>query len=83
MGCTLFYIITGWSLQAVQFILLRLYKHTHNFLLTLISMGGRRNHHPLSENRNISGTEHPIDLRPVCELESVRCRPVEKKQRVN
>ena len=36
-----YYTITGWSLQAMQFISFLLYKHTtHDFLLTLISMGG-------------------------------------------
>ena len=35
-----------------------------------------RNHHPLSENRDFNGTEHPLDLRPVCKLELVHCGPV-------
>ena len=28
----------------------------------------------------ISKTEYPVDLRPVCKLEFIRCGPVEKKQ---
>ena len=32
------------------------------------------------ENRDFSGTEHPLDLRPVCKFEFVRCGPLEKKQ---
>ena len=48
-------------------------------LLTLVNaVGGGRNHHPLSENRDFSTTEHPIDLRPVCKFKFVRCGPVEK-----
>ena len=39
-----------------------------------------RKHHPLSENRDFSTTEHPIDLRPVCKFKLVRCGPVEKTQ---
>ena len=34
---------------------------------------------PLSENPDFSGTEPPLDLRPVFKLEFVRCGPVEKK----
>ena len=34
--------------------------------------------HPLSENRDFSGTEHLLDLRPVCKFKFVRCGPVEK-----
>ena len=41
--------------------------------------GGGRNYHPLSENRDFSGTEPPLDLRPVCKLKFVRCGPGEKK----
>ena len=41
---------------------------------------GGRNYHPLSENRDFSGTEPPLDLRPVCKLKFVRCGPGEKKQ---
>ena len=37
-----------------------------------------RKHYPLSENRDLSTTEHPIDLRPVCKFKFVRCGPVEK-----
>ena len=33
----------------------------------------------LSENHDFSTTEHPVDPRPVCKLEFVRCGPVEKK----
>ena len=40
--------------------------------------GGGRNYHPLSENRDFSATEHPLDLRPVCKLKFVRCGPGEK-----
>ena len=42
--------------------------------------GGGRNYHPLSENRNFSATEPPLDLRPVCKLKFVRCGPGEKNQ---
>ena len=48
-------------------------------LLTLINAGGSIIT-PLSENRDFSGTEHPIDLRPVCKFEFVRCGPVETNQ---
>ena len=41
--------------------------------------GRGRNYHPLSENRDSSGTEPPLDLRPVCRLKFVRCGPGEKK----
>ena len=34
---------------------------------------------PLSENRDISGTEPLLDLGPVCNFKFVRCGPVEKK----
>ena len=40
---------------------------------------GGHNHHPLSENQDFSITEPPLDLRPVCKFEFVRCGPVEKK----
>ena len=36
--------------------------------------------HLLLENRDISTTKHPVNLRPVCKLEFVHCGPVEKKQ---
>ena len=29
---------------------------------------GGRNYHPLSENRDFSGTEPPLDLKPVCKF---------------
>ena len=48
--------------------------------LTLINAGGGRNHPPLSENRDFSGTEHPSDLSPVCKFEFVRCGPLETNQ---
>ena len=38
------------------------------------------NHHPLSENRDFSTTEHLVDLRPACKLEFVRTGPVEEKK---
>ena len=41
---------------------------------------GGRYYHPLSENLNFSGTEPPLELKPVCNLEFVRCGLVEKKQ---
>ena len=41
--------------------------------------GGGRNYHPLSENRDFSGTEPLLDLRPVRKFKFVRCGPVEKK----
>ena len=34
----------------------------------------------LSENRDFSGTEPPLDLRPVCKFKFVHCGPVEKNQ---
>ena len=37
--------------------------------------------YPLSENRDFSGTEPPLDLRPVCKFKFVRCSPGEKTQR--
>ena len=40
--------------------------------------GGGRNHHPLSETRDCSGTEHPLDLRPVCKFKFVRCLETHK-----
>ena len=40
-----------------------------------------RNYHSLSENHNFSGTEPPLELKPVCNLEFVRCGLVEKKLR--
>ena len=36
-------------------------------------------YHPLSKNRDFSGTEPPLDLRPVCKLKFDRCGPEEKK----
>ena len=36
--------------------------------------------HKREENRDFSTTEYPVDLRPVCKFEFVRCGPVEKKQ---
>ena len=47
-------------------------------VLTLIIQGGERNYHPLSENRDFSGTEPTLDLRPVCKFKFVRCGPGEK-----
>ena len=41
---------------------------------------GERNYHPLSENRNLSGTKNPLDLRLGWKLAFARCGPVEKKQ---
>ena len=37
-----------------------------------------RNYHPLLENLDFSGTEAPLDLRPVCKFKFVRCGPGEK-----
>ena len=37
-------------------------------------------YHPLSENHDFSGTEPPLDLRPVCKLNFVRCGPGEKNR---
>ena len=42
--------------------------------------GGRCNHHPQLANRDYSGTEHLLDLRPVCKLEFVHFCPIEKTQ---
>ena len=33
---------------------------------------------PLSENRDLSGTEPPLDLRPVCKFKFVNFGPEEK-----
>ena len=52
-------------------------KNDNYGFLTLVNAEGGRKHHPLSENRNFSTTEHPIDLRPVCKFKFVRCGPVE------
>ena len=49
--------------------------------LTLIVPGGGGDHHPLLENSNFSGTEPPLDLKPVCIFKFVHCGPVEKKSR--
>ena len=35
----------------------------------------------LSKSCDFSGTEHPLDLRPVCKLKFVCCSPGEKKTR--
>ena len=40
-------------------------------------MGG--DHAPLSENRDFSGTEHPVELKPVFGFEFVHFGPLEKK----
>ena len=48
--------------------------------LTVVIPGVGRNYYPLSENRDFSGTESPLHLRPVCKFKFVRCGPVEKKQ---
>ena len=47
---------------------------------TLTGGGEGHNHHPLSENHNFSRTKPPLDLKPVCKFEFVRCGPVEKTQ---
>ena len=39
-----------------------------------------RNYHPLLENLDFSGTEPPLDLRPVCKFKFVRCGPGEENQ---
>ena len=49
-------------------------------VLTLLVMGGGPFQSPLSENRDFSGTEPPLDLRPVCKLKFVHCGPGEKNQ---
>ena len=59
---------------------LGLKKYNEQAGLEVLHSGGGRNYHPLSENRDFSGTETPLDLRPVCKLNFVRCGPVEKKQ---
>ena len=41
---------------------------------------GGPNGPPLSENRDFSGTEPPLDLRPVCKFMFVCCGQVEKNQ---
>ena len=48
--------------------------------LTLVIPGRGRNYYSLSENRDFSGTEPPLDLRPVCKFKFVHCGPVEKNQ---
>ena len=48
--------------------------------LTLSGMGGGRPFRPpLSDNRDFSGNEPPLDLRPVCKFEFVDFDPVENK----
>ena len=47
--------------------------HFTLLMLTLLNAGGGRNHHPLSEIRDCSGTECPIDLKPGCKFKFVRC----------
>ena len=42
-------------------------------LITAGGWGGGGNHHPLSEIRDCSGTECPIDLKPGCKFMFVRC----------
>ena len=42
---------------------------------------GGRTYHPLSENRDFSGTEPLLDLRPVSKFKFVCCGPVEKNTR--
>ena len=49
-------------------------------LLTLIRRRGAK-WPSLSENRDFSGPEPPLDLKPVCKFMFVRCGPVEKNQR--
>ena len=48
--------------------------------LTLIILGGGLNYHTLMENCDFSGTEPPLELRPVFTFKFVRCGIVEKKQ---
>ena len=38
------------------------------------------NHHPLLEYPDFTGTEHPMDLRPVSRFEFIPCDPVEKNK---
>ena len=45
-----------------------------------INIDCRHYDHPLSENRDFSGTETPLDLRPVCKFKFVCSGPGEKKQ---
>ena len=47
--------------------------------LTLINAGVGGNYPPPPENRIFSTREHPLDPRPVCELEFVLSGPVGKK----
>ena len=46
----------------------------------LFSLFSINYYHPLSENRDFSGTKPPLDPRPVCKLKLVCCGPGEKKQ---
>ena len=50
------------------------------YMLNPSECGGGRNHHPLSENHDFSGTKPLLDLRPVCKFKFVRCGPLEKNQ---
>ena len=47
--------------------------------LTLINVGGGRNHPPPLENRVFSATEHHMNPRLVCKFEFCLCGRVEKK----
>ena len=52
--------------------------HSEEEILTLMRQRGAK--WPiLSENRNFSGTEPPLDLRPVCKFKFVCCGQGEKK----
>ena len=46
-----------------------------NVKLNPNSPEGGGDHHPLLENSNFSGTEPPLDLKPVCIFKFVHCGP--------
>ena len=53
-------------------------------LLTLVNAGeGGGNHHPLSENRVFSTTEHPVNPKLVFNFEFARFGQVEKNRALN
>ena len=59
------------ELKMVYFRLHPTFFHTEHLEVLdtlLIIQGGGRNYHPLSENRDFSGTEPLLDLRQVCKF---------------
>ena len=70
----------SWSYQEINQKFENWLQKLYIFTITLsYSQGGGCNHKPLSENCSFSITKPPLDLRPVCKFEFVRCGQVEKK----